>query len=325
MNIDIPNIIDDIKRLYYRKQYPICDKRNELYNYVMTELDIHYIDENGNNILHHICNQTYDIISYEAVDTLLNFGVDPNKQNNDGDTVLHIACKNIDSLEISILEILLKYGANPNIHNNYGQTPLIILCEADYEDEEDYEDEADYEDKEDYEDEEDYIKYFFERLYDYINLLIINGVDINIQDNSNSTALHSLCDCNKNIIDDRCIKLLIDNGANLNIQDIDGDTPLILISNNSNSYYNIIKLLIENGADPNIQNIVGDTALILNNYGVTTFNTVNICYYLLQHGSDPYLQNEDGLNAFTIENENENLEIVLYKTKKYILPKFYFK
>lgn len=54
----------------------------------------------------------------EIVKSFLDKGIDPNIQNNDGNTPLHIAIQNNNK---RVTDLLLKYEAREDIVNNYGE------------------------------------------------------------------------------------------------------------------------------------------------------------------------------------------------------------
>jgi cytohesin len=56
----------------------------------------------------------------EIVEFLLEHGADPNIQDNDGDTPLHIAARRDYCV---VVKLLLNHGADPTIRNKKGRTP----------------------------------------------------------------------------------------------------------------------------------------------------------------------------------------------------------
>lgn len=87
------------------------------------------------------------------------------------------------------------------------------------------------------------------------NILIENGADVNISDNTGETAL-MVASANDNL---ETIKLLIQHGADVNTKDIDGETALMVAS--QNGHIATINFLVENGADVNAKDSDGWTAL----------------------------------------------------------------
>ncbi|CAF3717650.1 unnamed protein product [Rotaria sp. Silwood1] len=59
----------------------------------------------------------------KCLETLLDFGLNPNIADQTNTTPLHIAVR---SLKLSTARILLSYGADPNMINNRGETPIGI-------------------------------------------------------------------------------------------------------------------------------------------------------------------------------------------------------
>ena len=93
--------------------------------------------------------------------------------------------------------------------------------------------------------------------YKCLQVLIEQGINVNIPDDDGETPLHKACSFN-NV---ESIKLLLLNGANVNIPDNYGSAPLHFAC--ENNIVEVVKLLILNGANVNIQNIVGFTPLQL--------------------------------------------------------------
>lgn len=56
----------------------------------------------------------------EMVKFLLQYGIDPNSQNEDGNTALHYA---VSGRKLKIIDLLILNGADERIKNNLGQEP----------------------------------------------------------------------------------------------------------------------------------------------------------------------------------------------------------
>ena len=107
---------------------------------------------------------------------------------------------------------------------------------------------------------------------------LINGADVNIQNEDGDTLLHyAINDENYEIV-----KLLLEHSANVNAKDYYGDTPL----HNTNNY-EIAKLLIEYGANVNAKNEFGSTPL----HDVSDYNTTKL---LIDNGADMNVKNKYG-------------------------------
>jgi len=57
----------------------------------------------------------------QATELLLNYGAKVNSKDEDGDTPMHYACRNNNT---DIITLLLNNGASPNIANKYGELPM---------------------------------------------------------------------------------------------------------------------------------------------------------------------------------------------------------
>ena len=124
----------------------------------------------------------------EVVEFLLEHGIDPNIQNNNGDTLLQLAAANN---YLRLVKLLLEHGADPNIQNNYGRTPLHVAA--------------------------------FNGRREVVKLLLEHGADPNIQENMfGQTPLHFAVDgCYVDVV-----RVLLDHGADPTIRDNEGMTPL---------------------------------------------------------------------------------------------------
>lgn len=95
------------------------------------KIDINEKNSKGWTALQLACINLY-FSSTKTVKLLLKNGADINNQDNDGNTILHLMC-NIKFYNKDVfhdIHFLIKYGANINIQNNFGKTPLHYLCES---------------------------------------------------------------------------------------------------------------------------------------------------------------------------------------------------
>ena len=205
----------------------------------------------------------------EAVTLLLEYGANPNAEDNKGKTALNYAAENknhdivlklIDTkiikiddketaLSVSITSAaaakdmmtvhkLLDRGADINGKNQLGYTPLIAAVDT-----------GDYK---------------------FVREMLALNPNLEVKDNTGRTALmHSVQ--NK---DDAITKLLLNAGANPQTQDALATTPLILSAKNSNN--TMVKELLKRGADVNAQDRLGRSALswAVENGDYPVFNTV---------------------------------------------------
>jgi len=136
-------------------------------------IDLNSQNNNGNTVLHTtiICFKNHQ--NEEIIKLLLNSNIDINLQNKNGNTALHAVISSIEE-PLLLEEILLLFlncpNINVNLQNIQGKTPLHLLIEKK--------------------------NYFI--IKKFINICI--GIDINIKDNDNKTALEYLTKDIQNII-----------------------------------------------------------------------------------------------------------------------------
>ncbi|XP_050398979.1 putative ankyrin repeat protein RF_0381 [Patella vulgata] len=165
--------------------------------------DVHLVDRCGYNILHHfLCSlrlkdvRAVDEDKYvQIIQTLINLGVAVNQSNDEGNTPLFYVVHKQGSvhkpkkedefaiLKIKLIQLLIENGCNVNHRNKEGKSLLM---------------------------------FFLERQADIrlINLLTLQGSDVNLVDNNGETACsycvkHHFSDCYNIFI------LLVDSGAEL--------------------------------------------------------------------------------------------------------------
>jgi ankyrin repeat protein len=146
-----------------------------------------------------------------------------------GDTLLSIAVRKGN---FEIVKTLLNAGADPNVRGDFGDIPVIEGASV----------EACYG-----LDQENRLK--------IVELLILNGADVNLRSVNGDSAIKTAAQCGNT----KLVELLISNGANVNFIS-EHKTPLIeavIHSNNPNMndekrkpYITIVKILVANGANP---------------------------------------------------------------------------
>ena len=190
-----------------------------------------------------------------AVKVLLENGSNANmKETTYGYNALHLGVK---SRNYNICKEIVKYIDNMNDKCNTGESALHIACNF--------------------------------QLYEIVELLIQNKININIQDfNNEISALHYCVHLNnKNLIN-----LLLKNNADINVQDSFGNTPVHYTISENN--YEIFILLINssNNVNLNLWNLNGEIALHI----LLKLKFDNVTDYLdiLLEKSNLTLQDTDG-------------------------------
>lgn len=190
-------------------------------------LDINMKNINGDTPLMLAC-VTHSIgHPVEVIQLLLNRGADINVKNHNGTTALMKACTNGN---VKIVEFLLKNGAANNINekNKYGDTALTVACIYNYNDN-----------------------------IEIVKLLLNYGADIMATNNQLKTAVHILC--NKKINLPKSLTYLLECGAKINVKDYEYCTPLHLSCYKHN--FKVCKFLLSQGADIKEIDKFGNTPL----------------------------------------------------------------
>ncbi len=135
-----------------------------------------------------------------------------------------------------------------------------------------------------------------------VELLIVAGADIDRLDNNWQTPLHFAVNKGHKEI----VKLLIDQCADINIKTKNSTTSLHFAA--YNRHKNIVQLLIDEGAYINIQNDDGNTPIHLAAYREYS----EIVEMLLRSGADFDIPNNDGKPPFTWLPKNKRKKLNLY-------------
>ena len=127
-----------------------------------------------------------------------------------------------------------------------------------------------------------------------IKRLVESGVDLNVRDAYNSTALLYACH-HVQVFKSRemadIVRMLLDRGADPLVRDSFGRTPLGELA--YYGYTELVKRLLDMGADLNDQDDQGLTALMQASRGQNT----EIINELLKRGADPEIKDNKGRTA----------------------------
>ncbi len=171
-------------------------------------------------------NQAIYDDNYEMTEILLDFGVSPNEENEDGYTPVTTA---VGQGNLNILELLAKRGADFQQADEDGASLLTsVLVHEDH-----------------------------RTQVQLARFLIENGTDVNCVNKSRGTALMDAA--YENNVD--LVELYLQNGANANIQDRYGYTALMYAVKHNN--VESVEALLKAGVNVNTKRKKGDTALTI--------------------------------------------------------------
>ncbi|XP_023313709.1 ankyrin-1-like [Trichogramma pretiosum] len=232
------------------------------------DIDNDYVDEEFVELFFKITDEMQQSVKVDAVD-------------EKGNTPLYYA---LHSGAGKVVELLLRNGADPNLADAEGLTPLHILCQPDFNL---------------YYNDQNLLEIFFEVNKDkhkklqvdamdkkgnaplhlalqksnkkVIELLLMNGANLNLPDAEGSTPLHIICKktVRRSDVDNHrdLLKMFfeVSNVKNQPMQvdafDKEGNAPLHLALNRNNADRIIVALLLSNGANPNLADANGSTPL----------------------------------------------------------------
>ena len=146
--------------------------------------------------------------------------------NNNLDQALISVCDQ-DEINLETIRLLVEGGADINAEGEYGERALICAAEHDNS--------------------------------NAVKLLLDYGANINIKNRSDATALIE-ASFRGNF---ETVKLLLNWGNDIDIDSKDNIGITALIEASSEEHVEVVQLLLENGADVNVRNNDGDTALML--------------------------------------------------------------
>ena len=244
----------------------------------------------------------------EAVQFLLDLGVDVDYSSSQGQTALILASK---SGEEEVVQTLVSAGANINHEDKYGHTALMVSKTN---------------------------KIFL--------LLLQPNAEINFLEHSTSTHLMIASDLGHEAISEtllveynndpnvqnkagwsalmfasrrghpQVVNLLLKENADPNVQNLSGSTALIFASRNG--YHKVVEILLKKGADPNIRATNELTALII----ASINGHLQVVALLLKACADPNTCNEEGWTALIVASIKGHLQLAELLLKEKVDPNF---
>ena len=232
----------------------------------------------------------------EVVKTLVSAEANINLQDNKGFTALMV------SKTKEIFSLLLQSNADITILTHRGSTPLIIASQlghlsvvetllVEYNNDPNFRTEIGM------------TALLFASLgghYQVVEILLQKGADPNIHNNEVTALL--LASQNGHY---QVVEILLKNGADPNIHSIGGSTTLILSS--QNGHQQIVELLLEKQVDPNVQSSKNGTTALIQASKNGHYQVIEI---LLKNGADPNIHNNKEVTALLFASQNSHYQVV---------------
>ncbi|WP_128895842.1 ankyrin repeat domain-containing protein [Longirhabdus pacifica] len=245
----------------------------------------------------------------EALQKLLESGLDINEVNKNGDMLLHFA---VNVLDAKAFERLLNIeNINVDVPNEEMETPLMLASKQGYADKVEtlirFGADVNYRNND-----TSVLEHAIKDSHPNVVTVLIEGnVDVNVQDNDGETALMIAANRNEEIV-----KILLEANADVNVQNNKGKTAIMFAAEEKEEQ--IVQSLIEANADVNVQDNDGETALIYalkNSYALNEMNK-GLIAHLLQAGADSTITTVDGYSAVDLAirhmNKYRDKEILLW-------------
>ena len=236
--------------------------------------DVNVAKPDGNTSLHvAVCGHC----DKEALQKIIQHGVNVNAVNNNCETALVRACS---SAQAEAVKVLLESGADPNISNCEDYTSLhaavygcctnetqqgTITCKVQL-------------DAQNINGETALVLACLYQQQSSVKILLEAGSNPNIASTVGNTSLHAavLGNCSQ-----KTIKAIIDHGADINTKSKHRRTALLIACQKANMY--TISVLLKAGANPNITDAKGDTCLMC---AVTSDCSREVLQAMIDRGAD---------------------------------------
>ncbi len=143
---------------------------------------------------------------------------------------------------------------------------------------------------------------------DILKKLIADGIDVNTKSSQGNTALIIATDNSNSTSNIKTVKFLLESGANVNIHNNNGSTALALATSHSNTTSNLetVRILLDSGADINFRSGKGNTALIIGTDNSNTTSNFETVKLLLERKANVNIQNNNGNTALIFASSHSN-------------------
>ncbi|KAM7432883.1 Protein fem-1 B [Porites harrisoni] len=318
--------------------FAVQESHIDAVNYLLDQgADVNLQQESGYTALHFAAANGY----FNALKCLIKHGADVNARDKNNRTPLMLACESVNKKAIDsiyekyrdqaakcyfkALKRLMKNGADVNAHDENNDTPLMLACEG--VNKKAIEDSV-------YKNSGHDVTSSAYNYFDAVSLLIDEGADVNLQDNSGYSALHFAAGSTHkygvainvygfyvNIITgDKCpsrmvpsqhnnmkvVNCLLQNGANVDLQDEDGQTALFHALRNKGIPFGILSSLVKNGANLNTRRKYDKCTPLMSVTQSCGIYEEQLVTWLVENGADVDLQDKDGLTALHYACKTDN-------------------
>ena len=318
--------------------FAVQESHIDAVNYLLDQgADVNLQQESGYTALHFAAAKGY----FNALKRLVKNGADVKARDKNNRTPLMLACESVNKKAIDsiyekyrdqaakcyfkALKHLMKNGADVNGHDENNDTPLMLACEG--VNKKAIEDSV-------YKNSGHDVTSNAYNYFDAVSLLIDQGADVNLQDNSGYSALHfAAVSSHKygvainvygfyvNIITgDKCpsrmvpsqhnnmkvVNCLLQNGANVDLQDKDGQTALFHALRNKGIPFGILSSLVKNGANLNTKRKYDKCTPLMSVTQSCGIYEEQLVTWLVDNGANVDLQDKDGLTALHYACKTDN-------------------
>ena len=318
--------------------FAVQESHIDAVNYLLDQgADVNLQQESGYTALHFAAARGY----FNALKCLMKNGADVNARDKNNRTPLMLACESVNKKAIDsiyekyrdqaakcyfkALKRLMKNGADVNAHDENSDTPLMLACEG--VNKKAIEDSV-------YKNSGHDVTSSAYNYFDAVSLLIDEGADVNLQDNSGYSALHfaaggthkygvaiNVYGFHVNIITgDKCpsrmvpsqhnnmkvVNCLLQNGANVDLQDEDGQTALFHALRNKGIPFGILSSLVKNGANLNTRRKYDKCTPLMSVTQSCGIYEEQLVTWLVENGANMDLQDKDGLTALHYACKTDN-------------------